>query len=98
MPSDYGYWKDGAVLNSRILVTTLLAIFVALLGIGIVVPIIPIYATDLGATGMTLGLMAAGFDVSRGVLQPFVGGMSDRRGRKRFLVAGLLVYAVSGFA
>ena len=97
MPLDYCYWKDGAVLNSRILVTTLLAIFVALLGIGIVVPIIPIYATDLGATGVTLGLMAAGFDVSRGVLQPFVGGMSDRRGRKRFLVAGLIVYAVSGF-
>jgi len=98
VPPDYRYRKDGAVLNNRILVTTLLAIFVALLGIGIVVPVIPIYATNMGATGVTLGLMAAGFDISRGILQPFVGGMSDRRGRKRFLAVGLLVYAVTGFA
>ncbi len=80
----------------NILFTLLASIFIALLGIGIIAPLMPIYATRLGASGIGLGLMVAGFSVSRGVLQPFVGGFSDRYGRKRFLVAGLIVYAVAG--
>ncbi|MCF8061734.1 MAG: MFS transporter [Deltaproteobacteria bacterium] len=80
----------------NILFTLLASIFIALLGIGIIAPLMPIYATRLGASGVGLGLMVAGFSVSRGVLQPFVGGLSDRYGRKRFLVAGLIVYALAG--
>lgn len=59
-------------------------------------PILPIYAEDLGATSTLIGLMVAGFSVSRGLLQPVVGGWSDRRGRKRFLATGLAIYAVAG--
>ena len=80
----------------NILFTLLASIFIALLGIGIIAPLMPIYATRLGASGIGLGLMVAGFSVSRGVLQPFVGGLSDRHGRKRFLVAGLIIYALAG--
>ena len=83
-------------MEKRTLVTLLLALFIAALGVGIIAPIIPIYAMDLGATGLTLGLMIAAFSISRGALQPVVGSLSDRRGRKRFLVAGLSIYAVMG--
>lgn len=82
--------------DRRILVTLLAAIFVALLGVGIVVPIMPLYAEGLGASSTMLGLMVAGFSISRGVLQPIVGGMSDRRGRRRFMLAGLAIYALAG--
>jgi len=80
------------------LATLFAAVFIALLGLGIVVPLLPVYADNLGASGTMIGLMIAGFSVSRGVLQPFIGGWSDRHGRKWFLVAGLLVYAVVGFS
>jgi DHA1 family multidrug resistance protein-like MFS transporter len=83
-------------MEKRTLVILLLALFVAVLGVGIIAPIIPIYATDLGATGVTLGLMIAGFSITRGALQPVVGSLSDRHGRKRFLVVGLSIYAVMG--
>jgi len=83
-------------MEKRTLVILLLALFIAALGVGIIAPIIPIYAMDLGATGLTLGLMIAAFSISRGALQPVVGNLSDRRGRKRFLVAGLSIYAVMG--
>jgi len=83
-------------MEKRTLVILLLALFIAVLGVGIIAPIIPIYATDLGATGVTLGLMIAAFSISRGALQPVVGSLSDRHGRKRFLVAGLSIYAVMG--
>jgi DHA1 family multidrug resistance protein-like MFS transporter len=84
------------LMDKRILVTLLLALFIAFLGVGIIAPIIPIYAMDLGATGVTVGLMVAAFSISRGVLQPIFGSISDRQGRKRFLVIGLLIYAVVG--
>jgi MFS family permease len=85
-------------MEKRTLITLLLALFIAFLGIGIIAPIIPIYAIDLGATGVTLGLMIAAFSVSQGALQPVVGHLSDRKGRKRFLVAGLSIYAVVGLS
>lgn len=83
-------------MNRRILLTLLAAIFVALLGVGIIVPIMPLYAESLGATSTMIGLMVAGFSISRGVLQPIVGGMSDRHGRRRFMAIGLLIYSLAG--
>ncbi|MDZ7727373.1 MAG: MFS transporter [Dehalococcoidia bacterium] len=85
-------------MDLRKLTVLLLSTFVALLGVGIIVPILPIYATDLGASGTVIGLMVAGFSFSRGILQPLVGGISDRRGKKRFMVAGLVIYSLSGLA
>lgn len=77
-------------------ITLLLSVFIALLGIGIIVPIMPVFATNLGASGFGLGLIIAAFSISRGLLQPIVGTLSDRWGRKRFLVSGLFVYTLIG--
>ena len=83
-------------MDRHVLMILLLSIFIALMGIGIIAPVMPLYASSLGASGMSLGLIVAGFSLSRGILQPFVGGFADRYGKKRFLVSGLLVYAVVG--
>ncbi|MFN2354979.1 MAG: MFS transporter [Desulfopila sp.] len=78
------------------LLPLLLSVFIAFLGIGIIVPIMPVFATDLGAGGLALGMIIAAFSITRGVLLPLVGSLSDRLGRKRFLLAGLLIYAIVG--
>ena len=70
--------------------------FIALLGIGIIIPVMPVFATELGANGLALGMIIAAFSVSRGLLQPVVGNLSDRLGRKGFLVTGLFIYGVVG--
>lgn len=74
----------------------MLSVFIALLGIGIIIPVMPVFATELGANGLALGLIIAAFSVSRGLLQPVVGNLSDRWGRKGFLVTGLFVYGLVG--
>lgn len=74
----------------------MLCVFIALLGIGIIVPVMPVFATELGAGGFALGMIIASFSVTRGLLQPVVGNLSDRLGRKRFLTAGLFIYAIVG--
>lgn len=76
--------------------TILLAVFIALLGIGIIVPVMPVFAKELGAGGLGIGLIIASFSITRGILQPIIGNMSDRIGRKGFLIAGLLIYGVVG--
>ncbi|SDP52995.1 MFS transporter [Desulforhopalus singaporensis] len=77
-------------------ITLLLSIFIALLGIGIIVPVMPVYAKDLGAGGFALGMIIAAFSITRGALQPVVGSLSDQWGRKRFLMVGLLIYGLVG--
>jgi MFS transporter, DHA1 family, multidrug resistance protein len=83
-------------MNHRTLLTLLLSVFIALLGIGIIVPIMPVFAKELGAGGFALGMIIAAFSVTRGLLLPVIGNLSDRWGRKGFLVVGLLIYGLVG--
>jgi len=71
-----------------------LAIFSSMLGVGIISPLLPLYAENLGATGIWLGIIFASFSVSRAIIMPIAGRLSDRYGRKLFLGTGLLLYAI----
>ncbi|MEW6142728.1 MAG: MFS transporter [Chloroflexota bacterium] len=71
-----------------------LTVFSVMLGMGILNPILPIYAKDVGATGVWIGFISGGYAVSRAVLTPFIGRWSDRKGRKIFLGSGLFAYAL----
>ena len=71
-----------------------LCIFSAMLGIGIIAPLLPLYAEHMGATGIWLGIIFGGFAASRAIVMPIVGRLSDRSGRKLFLTVGLLSYAI----
>jgi len=83
-------------MNRQVLGTLLLSVTIALLGIGIIVPVMPVFAVSLGANGLGLGLIIAAFSITRAFLQPIVGNLSDRLGRKGFLVSGLLIYSLVG--
>lgn len=83
-------------MQKHTLVTILLSVFIALLGIGIIVPVMPVFAKELGAGGFALGMIIAAFSVTRGLLQPVVGNLSDKWGRKGFLMAGLFIYGLVG--
>ena len=73
------------------------SIFSSLLGAGIIVPLLPIYAEELGATGVWLGIISAGFFASNAIATPLFGRLSDRRGRKPFIAVGLLCYTLVSF-
>jgi len=71
-----------------------LSIFSSLLGAGIVVPLLPLYAESLGATGIWMGVIFAGFSISHAISTPISGRISDRKGRKLLLSIGLLAYTI----
>ena len=68
--------------------------FSAMIGAGIIAPLLPDYARDLGASVLWLGIIFAGFSISRALVMPIVGRISDRKGRRKFICAGLLFYAL----
>ena len=65
------------------------------MGISMVSPLLPVYAEELGATGIWIGLTFASFAVTQTIFGPFAGRWSDRYGRKPFIIAGLLLYFVA---
>jgi len=84
--------------NIKIFTTLFFSLFTAVLGVGIVVPLLPVYAHDLGASGIYIGLIFGSFSLSRTFLLPYFGRISDRKGRKPYIVAGLLGYALVSIA
>ncbi len=71
-----------------------LSIFSSMLGVGIITPLLPLYAENMGATGISIGMLFAGFSISRTIIMPVSGRLSDRTGRRLFLCIGLLSYAI----
>ncbi len=84
--------------HKGIFATLFFAIFTTVTGVGIVVPLLPVYANDLGATGIYVGLIFGSFSISRTFLLPFFGRLSDKKGRKPFIVAGLTAYTIISIA
>lgn len=69
------------------------AVAVALVGLGVISPILPLYMREFGASGVELGVVFALFSLARFLLSPFFGRISDRTGRKPLILLGLGLYA-----
>jgi MFS family permease len=83
-------------MHRRVYIVLFIAVFASTMGVGFIGPLLPLYARDLGATGIQLGMIFSGFAFARFVLTPFIGRASDRFGRKVFLAWGLAI--LSGFS
>lgn len=65
-----------------------------LLGFGLVIPILPTYATQLGASSFEVGLVMAVYALMNFVFSPFWGTMSDRLGRRPVIAFTVLITAL----
>src|SRR6476659_888059 len=86
------------------LLVIFLTVFIDLLGFGMVLPLLPIYASDFGLAehGWQLGMLMASFSLMQFLFAPLWGRLSDRIGRRPVLMVGLLgsvvFYALFGVA
>jgi len=85
-------------MNIKVFATLFLAVFSVTMGVGLVVPLLPVYAHELGATGLYIGFMFGAFSLSRTIFLPYFGKASDRNGRKPFITSGLLTYFLVSIA
>lgn len=71
-----------------------MAIFMSSLGIGILAPILPAYVDQFSASALLLGIIFGSYSAARTLLMPTVGSLSDRFGRRGFILSGLLLFTV----
>jgi len=82
-------------IGNRGLLVLFLAIFVVMMGFGVVLPVLQFYARTVGATPLQIGLLATSYAFMQFLFSPVWGGLSDRVGRKPIFSIGLIGYAVS---
>jgi len=73
------------------------AVFIDLVGFGIVIPILPFLNDKLGGTDLDYGLILAVYSLMQFIFSPIWGNLSDKYGRKPVIIAGLSGEAI-GFA
>lgn len=87
-------FADEMNADLKIFITLFLAVFNTTLGVGLVAPLLPVYAHELGAGAFQIGLIFGAFSLTRSIFVPYFGKLSDRKGKKPLIVAGLFSYFV----
>jgi DHA1 family tetracycline resistance protein-like MFS transporter len=86
------------------LVVIFTTIFIDLLGFGIVIPVLPFYATGthFNATPRMIGLLFASYSVMQLIFSPVLGRLSDKYGRRPVLLISIIGtgigFLILGFA
>ncbi|KAB7707590.1 MFS transporter [Bacillus aerolatus] len=71
--------------------------FLVMVGFGIIIPVLPFYAEEMGASPAQLGLLMAVYSLMQLLFAPMWGRISDRMGRKPVMMIGILGLALSFF-
>ncbi|MCP1189517.1 MFS transporter [Priestia flexa] len=81
--------------NKGAMLLLMLNIFLVFMGIGLVIPIMPTYMIELQISGSIVGMLVAAFSLTQFIFSPVAGRLSDSFGRKKMIVTGMLIFAVS---
>jgi multidrug resistance protein len=71
--------------------------FLVMVGFGIIIPVLPFYAEELGASPTELGLLMAVYSLMQFLFAPMWGRISDRIGRKPVILIGIFGLSLSFF-
>ncbi len=77
------------------LFTLLLTIFIDLVGFSIIIPILPVYSKEIGASNIMVGVIAGSYALMNFLFSPIWGNLSDRIGRKPVILVSLFITACS---
>ena len=84
------------------LATVFLAVLIDLMGFGIVLPLLPFYASRFAAPPVVIGLLYSVYSLAQLIFSPLWGGISDRVGRRPIMLMSTLgasfAYALFGIA
>jgi MFS transporter, DHA1 family, tetracycline resistance protein len=79
-----------------------LIVFIGLLGFGIILPLLPLYAEAFGASPFVVGVLLASYSLMQLIATPYLGALSDRVGRRPVLIISqvgtLLSFILLGLA
>ena len=73
----------------------LVAEFVAMVGFGAMLPVLPLYVVEQRVDDATLGIIVAAWPGARLVAEPFFGWLADHTSRRPLMLAGMVVMAAA---
>ena len=76
-------------MQRRSLLTIFIIVFIDLLGFGLILPLLPFYAEQYGASATLTGFLVASYAAAQFLGAPILGRLSDRFGRRPILVISL---------
>jgi MFS family permease len=83
--------------NKKALFVLFLAVFIDIMGFGIIIPILPFWVKNvIKSSEFTYGLLISSFSVFQFIFAPIWGRLSDRRGRRPIILSGLTI-SIIGF-
>ncbi|MFB3159865.1 MFS transporter [Neobacillus sp. 179-J 1A1 HS] len=71
--------------------------FIALVGVGLAIPVLPKFIVEIGASGKDMGYLVAATGLTQFLFSPLGGKLSDQYGRKIITIIGLTIIAISQF-
>lgn len=78
------------------LIVVFTTVFIDLMGFGILIPILPAFASrNLGITDTEIGIIVAAYSFMQFIFNPILGKISDRIGRRPIILSTLLITAIS---
>ncbi|ATP38772.1 MFS transporter [Solibacillus sp. R5-41] len=75
----------------------LMNLFIAFIGIGLIIPVLPTLMNELQLSGQVIGYLTAAFAVTQLIFSPLAGRAADKYGRKIMIVLGLFIFGASEF-
>ncbi|MFW5437210.1 MFS transporter [Paenibacillus apiarius] len=75
----------------------MLNMFIVMVGIGLIIPIMPKFIAEFGASGQEMGYLISAFGLTQFIFSPFAGEWSDKYGRKKMIVSGIAMFTISQF-
>jgi DHA1 family tetracycline resistance protein-like MFS transporter len=73
-------------LDFKKILPTFVIVLIDLLGLTIIIPLMPLYATSFGANALTIGFLGAAYPIFQFIGAPLLGRLSDRYGRRPVLI------------
>jgi MFS family permease len=83
------------VLSERSVLVVVGAIFVTMLGFGLIVPVLPLFARSFGVGASEVGLLLTSFALMRLVFDVVAGPLVDRFGERLIATAGAAIVGIS---
>ena len=77
-------------MKKSALYTAFLVVLIDLMGFGIVLPLLPFYSSQFGASAVAIGLLYSVYSFAQLLFSPIWGGLSDRVGRRPIMLMSTL--------